>query len=369
MKGFLGKEGFVWWHGVVEDNADPLFLGRCRVRVFGFHSPDKTELPTEFLPWAYPMQPLTSAALSGIGQSPTGLLVGSHVFGFFRDGDEAQDPVMIGSFGGVPIDPANTEEGFCDPSGKYPAKASDVELGVFPVGVSVVGEQDTNRLARNNDADQMQSTVVASRNASRQQSVASTPQIAGGFTWGEPLSPYSAQYPKNHVRYTESGHIEEYDDTPGSERIHHRHASGSFVEIGNGWEKNPDGTRVQRIVGDDYEIIHGNKKVHISGGEGLNLVIDGAANITINGGGNIQISGKTNILASDDVNLQIEGTLKASGKTIEFYADEDIGFSGRTISFVTDNALMVMQQGKRIEVNSGEPILNPKRVNVKGGGT
>lgn len=368
MKGFLGREGFVWWHGVVEDTADPLLLGRCRVRVFGFHSADKTELPTEALPWAYPMQPLTSAALSGIGTSPTGLLVGSHVFGFFRDGEEAQDPVMIGSFGGVPMTAADTNKGFGDPSGKYPATDAGVEAKQFPMGVSVVGEQDTNRLARNSDADEMSGTVVAYKKNTIQESVASTPSIAGGFTWGEPQTPYAAQYPKNHVRYTESGHIEEWDDTPGAERIHQFHSSGSFVEVGNGWEKNPDGTRVQRIVGDDYEIVHGNKKVHISGSEGLNLVIDGAANITINGGGNIQISGKTNILATDDINLQIEGTLKASGKTIEFYADGDIGFSGRTISFVTDNSLMVMQQSKRIEVNSGEPVLNPKRVNVKGGG-
>lgn len=368
MKGFLGKEGFVWWHGVVEDTADPLYLGRCRVRVYGFHSGDKTELPTESLPWAYPMQPLNSAALSGIGTSPTGLLVGSHVFGFFRDGEEAQDPVMIGSFGGIPLNPADTSKGFNDPSGLYPAKTSDVQSGKHPVGVSVVGEQDTNRLARNTDMDQMNGTVVKLKNDGVQKSVASTPKIAGGFTWGEPLSPYAAQYPKNHVRYTQSGHVEEWDDTPGAERVHHYHSSGSFVEVGNGWEKNPDGTRVQRIVGDDYEIVHGNKKIHISGKEGLNLVIDGAINITINGGGNIQIGGKTNILASDEVNLQVEGTLKASGKTIEFYADEDIGFSGKTISFMTDSAVMVMQQGRRIEVNSGEPVLKPQRVDVMGGG-
>lgn len=368
MKGFLGREGFVWWHGVVEDTADPLFLGRCRVRVFGFHVDSKSELPTAALPWAYPMQPLTSAALSGIGDSPTGLLVGSHVFGFYRDGDEAQDPVMIGSFGGVPINAADTTKGFHDPSGKYPAKASDVLAKVFPLGVSVVGEQDTNRLARNNDADQMKSTVAAYKRETVQAEVYSTPTMAGGFTWAEPPTPYAAQYPKNHVRYTESGHVEEFDDTTGAERIHQFHQSGTFTEVGNGWKTNPDGTRVQRIVGDDYEIVHGNKKVYIKGDAGLNLVIDGAMNLTINGGGNIQINGNTNILANDDVNLQIEGTLKASGKTIEFYADGDIGFSGRTISFITDSNVMVMQQGKRIEVNSGEPVLKPKRVNVKGGG-
>ena len=149
MRGFLGREGFVWWHGVVEDNADPLFLGRCRVRIFGFHAEDKGELPTGALPWAYPMQPLTSAALSGIGVSPTGLLVGSHVFGFFRDGEEAQEPVMMGSFAGIPMDAADANLGFSDPSERYPATLDDVEAGKFPIGVSVIEESDTNRLARN----------------------------------------------------------------------------------------------------------------------------------------------------------------------------------------------------------------------------
>jgi hypothetical protein len=73
-------------------------------------------------------------------------------------------------------------------------------------------------------------------------------------------------------------------------------------------------------------------------------------------------------LANNDVNIQVEGTLKASGKTIEMYADGDIGFSGRSISFITDSNVMVMQQGKRVEVNSGDPVLRPKRVDVRGGG-
>ena len=31
-KDFAGKNGFIWWVGVVEDRQDPLKLGRCRVR-------------------------------------------------------------------------------------------------------------------------------------------------------------------------------------------------------------------------------------------------------------------------------------------------------------------------------------------------
>jgi hypothetical protein len=375
MRGFAGKEGFVWWHGVVEDTADPLFLGRCRVRVFGFHFSDKSQLPTESLPWAYPMQPVTSAALSGIGTSPTGLLAGSHVFGFFRDGEEGQDPVIIGSFGGIPQNSADTSVGFSDPNGKYPATVSGVNGGQFPRGVSVVGEQDTNRLARNSNTDQMRGANAAARASTVDRAVQSTPGMAGKSQWSEPATPYASVYPKNHVRYTESGHIEEYDDTPGKERVHQYHNSGTFTETANGWARaadgsiiNPDGTRVQRVVGNDYEIVYGDKRVHVKGTRGLNLVVDGAVNITINGGGNIEINGNTNILANNDVNIQVEGTLKASGKTIEMYADGDIGFSGKSISFITDSNVMVMQQGKRVEVNSGDPVLRPKRVNVKGGG-
>lgn len=146
MNNFLGQYGFFWWHGVVEDVSDPLMLGRCRIRVFGYHSDDPVELPITSLPWAYPMQPITSAALSGIGTSPTGLLVGSHVFGFFRDGEEAQDPVMIGSFGGIPMEESDKSKGFNDPSGRYPATAKAVNDKKFPLGVSIVRETDTNRL-------------------------------------------------------------------------------------------------------------------------------------------------------------------------------------------------------------------------------
>lgn len=87
--------------GVVENRQDPLKLGRCQVRVVGLHTDDKTVLPTEDLPWAYPMQPVTSAAISGIGSSPTGPVPGSWVVIMFRDEDQ-QQPVMLGTIGGIP---------------------------------------------------------------------------------------------------------------------------------------------------------------------------------------------------------------------------------------------------------------------------
>ena len=38
--------------GVVEDNDDTMRMGRVRVRAFGFHSDNRSEIPTETLPWA-----------------------------------------------------------------------------------------------------------------------------------------------------------------------------------------------------------------------------------------------------------------------------------------------------------------------------
>jgi hypothetical protein len=91
MNNFLGRDGFVWWIGVVEDTDDPLTLGRCRVRIFGYHG-EKTDIPTESLPWAVSIHPLNTPNLYGTPQ------VNDWVFGFFLDSIEAQEPAMLGYF-------------------------------------------------------------------------------------------------------------------------------------------------------------------------------------------------------------------------------------------------------------------------------
>jgi hypothetical protein len=101
MSGFLGKDGFSWFFGVVEDRMDPLEIGRVKVRVFGYHDSDKNILPTTGLPWATVIQPPTSANFSGKGFSSVGLLEGTWVFGFFADPNSYQVPVVIGSISGL----------------------------------------------------------------------------------------------------------------------------------------------------------------------------------------------------------------------------------------------------------------------------
>ena len=76
------KSELVWWQGRVEDVNDPLEIGRCRVRILGYHSDNKTDIPTNSLPWAYPANPINSRP----GETALGPVIGSWVMGFFRDG-------------------------------------------------------------------------------------------------------------------------------------------------------------------------------------------------------------------------------------------------------------------------------------------
>lgn len=100
MNNVYAQSGFYWFMGVVEDRADPQTLGRCRLRIAGYHTADKTVLPTKDLPWAIPLLPITSASVSGVGHAPVGPVEGTWVFGFFIDGEDAQMPVMMGTFPG-----------------------------------------------------------------------------------------------------------------------------------------------------------------------------------------------------------------------------------------------------------------------------
>ena len=90
--------------GIVEDRiSDPLKLGRVKVRVFGVHTESTTDIPTADLPWAIPLMPAGSASLSGIGDAVPQYVEGSTVFLFFQDGESKQQPIILGSLAGIPI--------------------------------------------------------------------------------------------------------------------------------------------------------------------------------------------------------------------------------------------------------------------------
>lgn len=95
MENFIGKDGFVWWVGVMENRNDPLGLGRCQVRIFGWHTDNTSELPTEDLPWATPMYPINNPNTFSKPRT------GDWIVGFFLDVASAQAPVMMGILPGL----------------------------------------------------------------------------------------------------------------------------------------------------------------------------------------------------------------------------------------------------------------------------
>ena len=110
---YLGKDGFIWWLGQVADakswkpqslNAnfqdptkkDKNWSERCKVRIIGYHTFRTTELSDEDLPWAHIMMDPAFGSAQG-GEGITNNLSGGEVcFGFFLDGDDAQQPVVVG---------------------------------------------------------------------------------------------------------------------------------------------------------------------------------------------------------------------------------------------------------------------------------
>jgi Gp5 N-terminal OB domain len=270
MQNFIGKDGFYWWMGVIEDRDDPLGLGRCRVRIFGHHTENIQMLPTDHLPWALPLISPNSTMTNGTG------LVGDYAFGFFSDGLASQAPLLIGIFPGIPQKDQNKSEGFFEGT-HYP-----------------VGEPTTSRLFRN---ENIANTVIGAHNSNLDKGVAT----ADGNTWDEPASEYAAVYPYNRVTQTESGHVFELDDTPGAERIHLSHKANTFMEIA------PDGSKVTKVSGKNYEIYLSDNNVHIKGT--CNITVEGDANLLINGNCTAQASVWD---VTGDVNLT--GNLNTTGK-------------------------------------------------------
>jgi hypothetical protein len=369
MANFMGKQGFQWFVGVVEDRNDPKTLGRLRVRCLGYHTELLDDLKTENLPWAHVMNPVTSATVSGLGQTPLGAVEGTWVIGFFQDGSEAQQPIIIGTLPGVPSELPDTgsKKGFMDTIN-----------GVYP---KYKNETDVNRLAVN-DTDLPHSSLTI-RKADRTTSIgradfdpielqranADPKSLSGddGTAFSEPETPYAAEYPHNHVYESEGGHIREMDDTEGAERIHERHASGT------GYEIHPDGTKVTRTKLDNYDLTYGQQYAHIRGSQ--STTVNGGVKVFVNASGEggrdaikqyhytIQVGKNAN------VNIQVD-----KGDVNVVTTDGDINIkSGKDINIEATNAIRMQSttfdaeiQGAWNEQVEGDNTKTGKDITITG---
>lgn len=430
-KDFAGKNGFIWWFGIVEARNDPLKLGRCRVRCVGWHAEDKALLPTDFLPWSMPSLPTNHVHTYAPKE-------GDMVFGFFVDGENAQEPVIMGAVPNIPLTAGDSKKAFNDARSaselqNSPRTPAGKKYNLDGTGVAIeerssatnypfrLDEPTTSRLARN---ETIQGTFINERRSTTDKRVrvynpvrytkdqaeeidpppipeAAAESQAGdvlpdrgfqfvspnrlvaasdiatdeqGFPseysrtglkvrdWTEPNTAYNAVYPYNNVMETESGHILEFDDTPGKERIHLAHRNGSFQEMF------PNGDKVEKVTKNNYEIVMGDDYVHIMGS--CRVTVQGDAeiyvqknaymrvdqNVTADIGGSVdayvvgnvdaEVLGNVTGLVRGNLDVEVEGNADALVR-----GNLDAEIEGNAILAVRGNLAQVVQGDMELQVN------------------
>lgn len=295
----VGESGFVHFYGVVEDRNDPKRLGRLRVRIFGDHTEQLSELPTSDLPWAQVVLPI-----NGAPNSAPNAWDGQLVFGFYADGHEKQVPVIIGQVAG-------DGEAMLDDEGKKDSGFQDQR------------EKKAVRTPENNDAARGVNTGHSNPdkyNSTIQKKIRTSTKHSN-LSYNEPEDQTAAEYPYNTAFETESGHLIEYDDTPDNERINIFHRSGSRVELLK------DGSVVYKSVEDSHTV--SNKNIHTSSSDDNNRYTGGDVNDTtagsytlkVNGGDlSITVSGNVNMNVSGNVNQNVSGSYDIKAGTFNVKA-------------------------------------------------
>lgn len=264
------------YRGVVENNNDPLKMGRVQVRIFGLHTDKiikdaKEGIPTSDLPWVEPILSIFEGSISGYGIWAIPLK-GSHVMVFFEGGSYSQ-PRYFATVPGIPTTTPDVTKGFNDPDGVYPDK---------------LNESDFHRLARGT-----KDTVTSPA--------------------------YAAQYPYNIVIATHGGHIIELDNTPGEERINIHHKSESYVEF------DKDGNRTEEVMNDLILTVRNDNIIEIVGNK----------SITIGGNRTEDITGNSTITIGVDKSITISGN-----RTENITGNNTITIGGNLSITVTGNCLI-----------------------------
>lgn len=501
---FMGLAGFVWFIGIIENRNDPLKTGRCQVRIYGWHTDNKSLQPTESLIWAHPILPLNNAEVVPPKE-------GTMVMGFFMDGEGGQHPVMMGQIPGIPDTQPNPNKGFSDPRTNeqlhnaprppenvtYPTDGTGAKITErvsAPKYPEYLNEPTNSRIARN---ENIQDTIIQNKIDNRITSIpvstggltinqgvdveklvnlrlslpsitippitaginlekgfeicgiginpsllpnitlggitlgAPTIGIDGSFTldgatvdalleaqailqdaaalaitiegclsggkisdglllldgllgipllgdltaginlgpvtlsgnistvvggipigtmggipistpavWNEPITAYNASYPYNKVNETESGHVLEVDDTPGAERIHTYHRSGSFEEY------HPDGSKVTKVVKDNYEITMSDNNVMIMGD--CNVTVKGKNTEYSQGDRNVNVDGIDTSLFKQDVNHTIIGN-----RNTNILKDETITIAQNRNTNIKGMNSLVIEKDMNIVVKGG----------------
>jgi uncharacterized protein YcbK (DUF882 family) len=243
-------------------------------------------------------------------------------------------------------DPANkaliagTRQGFSDPDGVYPTD-------------DYVGEPDTNKLARGVYAG----TPSEDKSLNRATGI----PLPNGDTFDQPLNPYNGKYPYNKVFQSEAGHVVEYDDTPGAERINIYHTAGTFTEI------DANGNMTRRVVGSDYQITDGNGYVRVEGR--CNISVGGSANVYVSADANIEVDGDVSVSAGNDIDVYAAGRVTVSGGEALDFRGKDVFISADNDFHVTAGGVFNVEAGgaMNLKAETGMYVQAANAMNIIGG--
>lgn len=285
----MGESGFYHFYGVVEGRSDDKRFGRVKVRIFGDHTEELSELPTDQLAWAQIILPVTASP-----NTQHNLWDGTLVFGYYADGIEKQVPIITGQLakdGTTTLDkPGEKTCGFQDQRITKDCSVDGKELDAS-VGIN------TNPAA---NPELYPNSHQAKLRAKQLTSV-------GGYK--EKPSQYASKYPFNKAEETESGHLIEKDDTPGQERLAITHRSGAYIELLK------DGTILYKAVKDAHNVTAGIK--HEAVGGNYNRYVGGSVKDTVSGGYDLKISGgNLSINVSGSININAGGSFNVKASTI-----------------------------------------------------
>ena len=307
-KDFAGKNGFIWWTGIVENRNDPLKMGQCQVRCVGWDADNKMHLPTTDLPWAKPLLPVNGTNVFAPKE-------GDMVIGFFIDGESAQERVMMGILPNIPLKASNPQQAFADPRTATELKTAPktpkektyntdgtgiklVERDQAESYPKILDEPSTSRIARNDEAS-ITKTFIQERKDNLVTEIETV-----NDKWDEPETKYATVYPYNNVKETESGHLLEFDDTPDAERIHLAHRNGSFNE----WF--PDGDKIEKVTKNNYQIIMGDDRVYIMGK--CLITVQGDAEIYVKENAYVKVDKNVEATVGQNVTATIGGNMTST---------------------------------------------------------
>ena len=247
MSFYRFTEHFQWFIARVIDNNDPEKLGRMKIRVIHDQTGElakkvKTKgISDDELLWAWPISAVQSASLAwekideleeyavpdwitAVGLSPTGIAIGTYVFGFYLDGHEANHPMIFGTY---------------HKKSRYPEPPTDEQTGKL---LQIRPPEDTEKFPSDVALlAQGQTDAGPGQTLPKGQPYAQTALSWPTSTVDENPTAYETTYPYNLTYTTKSGHAIELDDSLGHERIHVWHTSGSYEEIANGPGLGDDG--------------------------------------------------------------------------------------------------------------------------------